>query len=392
MFVIETKCSTYIPISHFLLYFGFLSLLQIAVASSNNICRKDIIRFAILFRILCIFSLPCYEDDFYRYLWDGYVLNLGISPYNFAPEKFFEMENLSLEAMEILDQINNPQLPTVYGPVAILFFFVCYKILPFSMYALKGLLAIVDVVCLLLVKNKLEDRELILLSWSPLLIFETVVNMHFEVLGILFVIIALFKRRTSLVPILLVMTVGIRIFSILLVPFILRKDMRGWAIFICGLLVLYLPFICSSSNEFSSLFAFAELWEYNSSIFAIFNALLSVENAKILSGIIFIIFYTILLINSKSGKVPGEYVIGALLLLAPVLNPWYFIWVMYFSAINRTSWPWLLAFMLPISYWHTDKMYEHHVFIRIVEFMPVLVYFITQGVKTCHLKGKKLAL
>ena len=39
---------------------------------------------AIVFRALLFFTLPTLSDDVYRYMWDGYVANNGVSPYAYA--------------------------------------------------------------------------------------------------------------------------------------------------------------------------------------------------------------------------------------------------------------------------------------------------------------------
>ncbi|MEM0969798.1 MAG: hypothetical protein AAGJ31_10640, partial [Verrucomicrobiota bacterium] len=46
--------------------------------------RRDLfllLSFAFLFRILLWTSVPVHENDFYRYLWDGKVINAGINPF-----------------------------------------------------------------------------------------------------------------------------------------------------------------------------------------------------------------------------------------------------------------------------------------------------------------------
>lgn len=379
----------------FLLYIAILSVIQVALAcfydSGSNNDKSAILLFAVILRLVCIFALPCYEDDFYRYLWDGYVLSTGTSPYAFAPENFFLSIDIPEGAEGILDNINNPSLPTIYGPITILFFYLCSLVKTFSIYPLKVCLALIDTVCLMLIKNKVSSRWLILLAWSPLLIFETVVNMHFEVLGVLFILLGL-RKNSILSPIFLALSVSVRVYAVLLIPFIIKKSFKSWVIFISSLFCIYLPVLILSGSEFSSLLVFANEWEYNSFLFSIFSGVFGTQNARYTCFITFILLYICILNKYKEDMVPGEVIIGGLLLLSPVINPWYFIWIIYFAALNKTLWPWFICYMLPVSYWHTGVIYEHEVWVRVIQFMPLVLYFIWEGLRLCRIKGKRLVL
>ena len=49
------------------------------------------VAFAILFRIILLFSVPIQEVDLYRYIWDGVVTAEGISPYRYSPQEVEDM-------------------------------------------------------------------------------------------------------------------------------------------------------------------------------------------------------------------------------------------------------------------------------------------------------------
>lgn len=56
-------------------------------ASATQSQVTVIVAFAILFRIILLFSIPIQEVDLYRYIWDGTVVSQGISPWTFSPEE-----------------------------------------------------------------------------------------------------------------------------------------------------------------------------------------------------------------------------------------------------------------------------------------------------------------
>ena len=72
--------------------------------------------FAILFRVTGLFAEPIFEDDWYRYLWDGRTFVVEGNPYDRAPDAYFAAE-VPEQFGRILDGVNYPGVPTIYGPV-----------------------------------------------------------------------------------------------------------------------------------------------------------------------------------------------------------------------------------------------------------------------------------
>ena len=66
----------------------------------------SMIAFAILFRIILLFSVPIQEVDLYRYIWDGVVTAEGISPYRYSPQE--------VEDMLAATENGQPDQPTRY--------------------------------------------------------------------------------------------------------------------------------------------------------------------------------------------------------------------------------------------------------------------------------------
>ncbi len=64
---------------------GFLFLLK-----SERISSKNLLYFSILCRAIFIFSLPVLSDDYFRFLWDGHLMNMGINPFLALPSALIE--------------------------------------------------------------------------------------------------------------------------------------------------------------------------------------------------------------------------------------------------------------------------------------------------------------
>ena len=61
-------------------------------------------------------------NDVYRYVWEGYIQNLGFNPYQFAPLSLELAEVAQGDLFPIWQQINHPEYPAIYPPAALLLF------------------------------------------------------------------------------------------------------------------------------------------------------------------------------------------------------------------------------------------------------------------------------
>jgi len=113
----------------------------------------QVVFFAVAFRALGLIAYPVLEDDHFRYLWDGFVfMELG-NPYGIAPAEFFAADApllLSDRFEAILDGINYPQVPTVYGPTAQLVFAAAYLLAPGAIWPVQLICIMADLAIVLM--------------------------------------------------------------------------------------------------------------------------------------------------------------------------------------------------------------------------------------------------
>ncbi len=139
---------------------------------------------AILFRAIGFVGAPIYENDYFRYLWDGRTFAVTGSPYGKAPAESFGDDTLAAPFPEILSQINYPDIPTIYGPVTELSFLLAYYVSPGALWPLKLFYIAADLATLWLLANLMPfSRNLLLYAWSPLLIKEVAFTAHPDVLA-----------------------------------------------------------------------------------------------------------------------------------------------------------------------------------------------------------------
>ena len=144
----------------------------------------------------------------------------------------------------------------------------------------------------------------------------------------------------------------------LLAPFVLvRGRVRHWTLFAAVLALVRLPFVLGGGTEAATLGVFALEWRFNAALFDVFTLALSDRHARVVAGVVFLAFWGWCLVRhwrgsrTRDGDVPrGDWVIGALLLLGPVINPWYVIWLLPFAVVHRSAWAWTATVAVLLSY------------------------------------------
>ncbi len=342
--------------------------------------------FAALFRLVLLFSEPIQEDDFYRYLWDGKVVASGLNPYRFTPREvqtnngkegplqpYRELIETDARFALLLSRINHPGVPTLYPPVAQAVFGLAALIAPGSLLALRLIffcfdLAVCGVIVKLLCHLGRSPLWVLIYAWSPLVIKETINSSHYDVVPTFLLVLALLALVTGRLSVGFLSLGGAilgKVFPVVLLPLF---ACHAWSCHglgkACGGLVLtslvvacgYAPFAAAGSGLWQGFVTFAEHWQTNSFVFPLLHQMVTdrwLANG-IVAGCLAGAVWVALRWNSQGNDVGFLrgcfFVMGTLLLLSPVGNPWYFLWVLPFVCLfPRVSWL-LLSGLLGLYY------------------------------------------
>jgi len=330
----------------------------------------SLVGWALAFRVAGTCALPLMEDDYFRFLWDGYQLAVSGNPYAAAPADFFQDPGVPDAFHEVLDHVNYPHVPTLYGPVCEFLFGLSHVLAPAQLWPWKVILLLLDAGILLLglawtrgsIREGGEDRPgaarvALILGWSPLLVFETSFNAHPDAVGVFFLVAALWcqaRRRTVLTGVMLGWAAGAKVFALLMVPFLLRNSKRSWVAFMLTWAVLYVPFwIQGSTADLAGLRTYSRDWEFNSSLYALLQWALGSAPARFGVGLAFALVWMGWLAAflrrrpeaAGTEPPPGLWIFGTMFLLSPTVNPWYLIWLAPFLAW-RMCWTVVAGWML----------------------------------------------
>lgn len=347
----------------FFMLIGFVAVPWIAVfailgRSAEGVPIGRLIFWALAFRACGLFCIPLFEDDYFRYLWDGYRFAETGTPYAWVPAASFADATVPETFQRVLDQINYPDIPTIYGPVAEFVFLLGYLIAPGSLVPIQVILIGVDLLLIRLLVSVAPARFVLLYAWCPLVIKEIAFTGHSDGLGVCLLMAAILLRsreQLTAAAACLALAVGAKVLTLLLVPFVLaRAGYRATFVFVGVLALVYAPFVIQGGTDMTALTIFATSWEFNAALFGVLTEWLPTAEAKWLLGAILVLLggaYWLHYRRQNPGSIPrGDWIYGACLLAAPVINPWYAIWLLPFAVIYPSLWAWTASVALLLAY------------------------------------------
>ena len=350
---------------------GLAAALSLGVVAAWHIMRspqfdsiplRKIFLLALALRVIAVFAVPILEDDYFRYLWDAYRFATTGSPYGAAPAAFFSDASVPTNFQSILNFINYPEIPTIYGPVMQLLFLLAYMFAPGQVAALQIQNALLDLFLIwLLARAGAQSRWLLLYAVSPLVLKEAIITAHPDgLVGIFAVAGFIYLRRPWLGGGLLGLAVATKVSALVLLPFLLSRG--AWRSMLAAtgvLMACYLPFLLMPGSELSALNSFARHWRFNPLLFAGVEAIFGVHYARPLAGICIITAlawlywrdWRDLRAGAQRWAIPAaDRAFGVLLIFAPVVNPWYLLWLLPFAVLRPSRTVWGASFVLPLSY------------------------------------------
>lgn len=312
---------------------------------------------ALLLRLIAAFATPVYEDDWYRYLWDGYRFAVDGTPYGRAPSAHYLDETVARPFQTILSHINNPDLPTIYGPTLQALFLLAYRIDAAALWPLKLFFVAADLALVGLLLHCVPAHRALLYAWNPLVLKEIACTAHPDGLVGLCLLAGwlLVRRSPTTAAAVLALGVGVKAVVGSAVPLLLGlRHLRPWAVFGMVLAGLYLPFLMQGSSDLGVLLHFAREFRFNASIYEAFSAALGKAAARSTAAALYLAGWIAHarhhLCTDRPGPPRLDRVYGALLLLSPVFNPWYLLWLLPFACLFRTAAPWVASVAVLLAY------------------------------------------
>ena len=301
-------------------------------------------------------SFLLYDNDVWRYLWDGHVSALGFDPYRHAPAELEALADdedpqaLALFEQElwqdIFDRVSYEGYRTVYPPLAQGLFRLLHAAAPGSVFAWKAVVAAFDLgTCLLLLimlRRRGRPAAALIYAWNPLVLKELAGSGHLDAVMIFFLVLSIHlldrgRRAAGLAAYgLAVLT---KATPILLAGLYLRRTRpRQWAALAATLAAGALPFLGSLEIMARSLLVFAREWVFNPGPWLLLREVgngLGLDGRAVAGGVslavtLGLVAWTLWRDDGSFRRlVSGSFlVLGGFLVFSAAVMPWYLLWVL----------------------------------------------------------------
>lgn len=299
------------------------------------------------------------DDDVRRYVWDGRMQRLGYNPYIVVPA---DPDFAALHTAETRT-LNHPDLPSPYPPGAQLFFRAVTAIHE-SAFAMRIALVICDLLIVLVLLAVLratgqEAHWILAYAWNPLLAAEVAGSGHVDILGGLLLLVsfaALLRRWRTVAAVAFALAVAVKFLPIVLLPLYWRRiRVRDAVLAAIVFALLYLPFLNHGRIPIGSLRAYIQSFRFNDPVFA---ALERVAAPQVVVGVaVFIGVLIAVWFRNRFRTLSADafaWPMAAVLLCAPVVYPWYLLWLLPFirSVSTLPLIIWTVSIVPTYIVWH----------------------------------------
>jgi hypothetical protein len=299
------------------------------------------------------------DDDIHRYLWDGRIQRLGYNPYLVVPS---DPALARLHTPETRT-LNNPDVPSPYPPGAQLFFRAVTAIHE-SVFALKIAFVICDLAIVLILLDVLRRSGqaahwVLAYAWNPLLATEVAGSGHIDIVGVLLLLVsvaALTRRWRALAALAFGLSVAVKFLPIVLLPLYWKRvRKRDGALAALVVALLYVPFFSHGRIPIGSLGTYVQSFRFNDPVFATLERVAAPQLAVGLA--VLVGFLTAIWLRNKAPIWSGDafaWPMAASLLCAPVVYPWYLLWLLPFlrSATTLPLMIWTVSIIPTYYVWH----------------------------------------
>ena len=362
-----------------------------AIKLHRRTSERLILAIAAALQLLAVVTLtPALTEDLVRYRLDGRMWLAGRSPYAVSPAKWFEADGGTRD--DALDRlVTYPEVRTIYPPVAEAVFALtagAERVLPAPrelsvthpaerspfrarsgsrppwqwFLPLRLLLAAAAVgsaaVLLLILRHRGESAWwAVLFAWNPLVVLEAGGMGHVDVVGALFLLLAIYslrRHRPVACGLALALAAGVKPIALVALPFLCLGARRGdaarlAAAFAGAVIVLFAP-VLLFERGYAGLMATAAnyggRWEANASVYELFKrlfgegdegrAMARAKEMARLAGALALLVTAWLAWRARARPESATYwLMLVLLLVSPVVYPWYLTWCLCLVPLLR---------------------------------------------------------
>ncbi|MGB0981067.1 MAG: mannosyltransferase [Winogradskyella sp.] len=377
-----------------LLYF-VLFVFAYKIIKTTGFYFRLLVIFALVFRLLFLFSTPNLSQDFYRFIWDGRMLLQGFNPYLYTPNAFIQNNIFPIaqakdlyNGMGILSAkhfTNYPPLNQLCFAIAALF---SGKSILGSVVVMRLIIIAADFGTLyfgkkLLERLKLPSHRIFWYILNPFIIIELTGNLHFEGVMIFFLVLSFYllhSGKWKWAAVVLACSISVKLIPLLFLPlyfgwFIKQKQnitittrFTKLIVFYCTtgvvILLFFIPFF---SVEFITNYSkTVGLWfgnfEFNASIYYLvreigyavsgYNEIKFIAKILPIISLLIILGFSVFKQNTTIPKLTTSILIAftCYLFLSTTIHPWYIATLVILGVFTNYKFPLVWSLVVVLSY------------------------------------------
>ena len=227
------------------------------------------------------------SDDAYRYLWEGRIQGQGFNPFALSPD--------SPRLRHLRDgdwsQINHPDYPTIYPPLAQAVFLLAALLRP-SIFAVKVCCVVFDIAAVALLARWAAARghpphRALIYGLCPLTLTAFAIDGHVDSLMLLCLVGAglLFGRqRLYWGAVLLAGAIAAKIAAVVLVGWLVVRSWRAALLCLGCVAAMYLPYVSAGSGLYESLTRFVGTTDFFGLLHPLLSSLVGGTAARAVSA------------------------------------------------------------------------------------------------------------
>ncbi|RTE54446.1 mannosyltransferase [Arenibacter aquaticus] len=362
----------------------------------------------IIFRLGLFFATPNLSQDFYRFIWDGQMLNLGMSPYLHLPKDLIAENNQFMpNAMELVSGMGNLSASNYsnYPPLNQLIFglstFFAGKNITVAILVMRTSIILSDLGILYFGRKLLQklNRSTHLIFWyflNPLVILELTGNLHFEGVMLFFFIWSIYllhNKKWQLAALIYALSISIKLVPLIFLPLFVsylgfKKSLFFYAIVGLSSLLLVSPFFSLDflENYTHTVGLWFSNFEFNAGFYNLvknigiqFNAKpweLIKDYGKITPVVVIVTvgLFAFLRDNKKTVALFAAmlWVLTVYYFLSATVHPWYIIFLVFLALFTEFRFPLVWSLSIILSYWaYSVAGFKENYLLLTVEYLAV---------------------
>lgn len=330
------------------------TFVPLALCKTRHLTSGAVLGVTVLLHVIAMWGSPAFEDDYFRFIWDGWLtLNHG-TPYGTPPAAYYDSSLVPAALRPILDGVNNPDVPTIYGPVLQAFFAFMHVLAGTDAMGLRSLFSAANIALIGILLLRQPGHKVALYAWNPFAIAEIGLHIHPDgLLAATLVGAILLMRRYPLASgLLFAAAAGIKLVALAAWPLLLRAKPSAIGAAIAGLAVLYSIFFWQGGGVgLDATAIFAREWHFNALGYDLLRSAVAPDIARLgaatLAGIGIVWLHARAERDIEAALVS---IFGLILLFAPAVNAWYLLWLLPFAIQGGKVWPFAACAALSLSY------------------------------------------